>query len=754
MRDTPADFDSEGWTGGNPGLSLVKETSFESDPNTVSWNPTTALSPNQTPTVVSSEGLFDAKPDRFEIDDEAIVQARLGVAAGLYTALKYKNPSMAAHVLRVALVASAWSDRLELTTPQRLSVEMAALLHDLGIIGLPDRILYKEERLTSEEQATLEHSRTVTVEILRHSCSDQTVLEIVEQIPAWFDGSRAGYPASGRAIPLGSRMIAIAESFDAMTHDRVYRAGRSREAAVGELFAYSGKQFDPMLTSSFVELIADHPDLLQEETARNWLARLHEPSDQSCWKMDFSRDQEPMADLSADRLYAERLLDNMRDAVIFIDTDFSIRRWNHGAEQLTGITGQTVEGRPWLPELLDLQDERGKPIAEQDCPVLITIRSGVQSLRRLRIRRRTNDFVSVDAQVIPVIGATGNTVGAVLVLHDASSEISLRQRCQSLHEKARRDPLTQLANRAEFDRVFDSFVVTHAGRRLPCSLIVCDLDLFKRVNDTFGHQAGDAIIRCISALLKNYCRPGDLVARYGGEEFVILCAECDNPTAADRAESIRKHLAKIPQEAMHGETVSASFGVTEIQPGDTPATMFRRADRALLMAKEQGRNRVVQLGTGLANKTNAACDPLSQGRPSDDDSTLVTDEFDSALPSKMVRQRIDAFLADRGARIRNEGPGRLRLEIDYTASHQNHRSDRKGTFLVLIDWENPVPTDNDRPRTGLDTPDQTAPTTHVRFAIFPKTRRNRRTNELRPLAEAILLGFRSYVCGIISPEKS
>ena len=137
-----------------------------------------------------------------------------------------------------------------------------------------------------------------------------------------------------------------------------------------------------------------------------------------------------------------------------------------------------------------------------------------------------------------------------MLFHDASSETSLEQRCQSLHEKATKDPLTQVANRAEFDRVHAMFVAAHQQQQVPCSLMMCDLDRFKQVNDTYGHQAGDEVIKSLASLLKSSCRPGDLVARYGGEEFVVLCADCDNATAARRAEQIRKALSQIPQAKM------------------------------------------------------------------------------------------------------------------------------------------------------------------------------------------------------------
>jgi diguanylate cyclase (GGDEF)-like protein len=125
---------------------------------------------------------------------------------------------------------------------------------------------------------------------------------------------------------------------------------------------------------------------------------------------------------------------------------------------------------------------------------------------------------------------------------------------------------------------------------------MCDLDHFKSINDTHGHQAGDTAIITFASLLKTMCRSGDLVARYGGEEFAILCADCTNAAAARKAEGIRKSLSEVKHACLGNESFTASFGVTELQTGDTPETMLRRADRALLQAKDQGRNQVVQLG--------------------------------------------------------------------------------------------------------------------------------------------------------------
>ena len=190
--------------------------------------------------------------------------------------------------------------------------------------------------------------------------------------------------------------------------------------------------------------------------------------------------------------------------------------------------------------------------------------------------------MAVDLHAIPVRSVDGAIHGATVLLHDVSSETSLEEKCQALHAQVAKDPMTQVANRAEFDRMLNNFVAAHQESNLPCSLIMSDIDHFKSINDTHGHQAGDAAIITFASLLKTMCRSGDLVARYGGEEFAILCADCTNAAAARKAESIRKALSEVKQPVLGNTAITASFGVTELQTGDTPETMLRRADRALL----------------------------------------------------------------------------------------------------------------------------------------------------------------------------
>ena len=113
------------------------------------------------------------------------------------------------------------------------------------MIGAPDDILLKPGTLDENEAAVMARSRKMSLGILRRSCASRRVLEIVENIPAWYDGSRGGFAASGLQLPLGARMIAVAEAFDAMTTDHVYRPAFSHERAMARVVRLVGQTIRP-----------------------------------------------------------------------------------------------------------------------------------------------------------------------------------------------------------------------------------------------------------------------------------------------------------------------------------------------------------------------------------------------------------------------------------------------------------------------------------------------------------------------------
>jgi diguanylate cyclase (GGDEF)-like protein/PAS domain S-box-containing protein len=476
---------------------------------------------------------------------------------------------------------------------ERDQLEIASLLHDVGKMGVPDLILLKPSQLSEDEYLIMERHRRVGADILRSCCASQGVLDIVHDAGAWFDGSRDGYELQGDALSHGARMVAIVDAFDAMTSDQVYRRALSRERALAELFEFAGTQFDPRLVQEFCSYINADQVKLQAVVARQWLKVL-QPQGESHPIWQLSANRPPAAAATSENLFCRKLLENMHDAVVFVDSGLLIVLWNRAAERMTGIPAASVEHKHWNPTLVNLRDEKVRLLGDGDCPVILAIKNGAQTLRRLSVMGRGGQRVEIDAHLVPVYGKNGTPQGAAVVMHDASSQVTLEQRIQCLHEKATRDPLTQVANRGEFDRILANYV-SRTRARLPCSLILCDLDFFKKINDTFGHQAGDEVLITFAALLQALPlrRSGRPLRRRRVRDAV---RDCDNATATRRAEELRVG-SMTSQWMRRRKCISASFGVTEVQSGDTPDTMLRRADRALFQAKSNGRNTVVQLGS-------------------------------------------------------------------------------------------------------------------------------------------------------------
>lgn len=669
--------------------------------------------------------------------ENRLIESRLGVAAGLFVALRSKYAPTAAHSLRVALGCSTWALATGMPAEERDQLEIAALLHDVGKIGVPDSVLLKPGSLSPEEALMMDRYRTAGLDILRSFCGESAIVQIVRNSTAWFDGSRGDGGLKGVDLPLGSRMLSIVDAFDSMTTDHVYRRAMSRERALNELFYCAGTQFDPDLVRQFAEVGSG--ERAQTEATRLWLYALDPQSANAQWQ--FSPVFVSPSARDGDALFEQKLLDNMQDAVVFVDANLQIVLWNHGAERMTGIASSSVIQRKWLPELVGMRDERGREVLDLDDPVALSVKNGEQEILRAHVTGRNGRAVTVDVHSMPVTGPDGNLRGAAVLLRDASPQASLEKLCHSLHERATKDPLTQVANRAEFDRTHSMFVAAHLERRLPCSLIVCDIDHFKSINDTFGHQAGDEALKAFASLLKGFCRPGDLVARYGGEEFVVLCADCNNATATQKAEQIRKALSEMPIQAIGGKSITASFGVTEVQAGDTPETMLRRSDRALYEAKERGRNMVVQLGSGINGeeeekiKTNRGWWNYFFG--GGESGLLVEKWLVTAVPIKVTIEKLRGFVADHHAEIETIDGDSLKLRIDGEMVTMNRRgSDRPVTFLVEMKLTEET---IERASQGVSR------RTVIYVAIRPRRDRDRRRSDTIDRARTVMASIKSYL---------
>ena len=169
------------------------------------------------------------------------------------------------------------------------------------------------------------------------------------------------------------------------------------------------------------------------------------------------------------------------------------------------------------------------------------------------------------------------------------------QQIDHARREARTDPLTGVSNRKALDEKLHLLQTDWERNAQPYVLILVDLDQFKRINDSHGHQAGDRVLEKIGGWLKEWVREGDFVGRYGGDEFAILLPKTDLSVGVELAETIRARTAdETSRIAVRGEqvSVSLSLGVAAPWQGDTLDSILHRADRALYKSKHLGRNQV------------------------------------------------------------------------------------------------------------------------------------------------------------------
>ena len=682
---------------------------------------------------------------------DQIVGAKLGIASGLFESIRMKHSPTALHCLRVALGCSVWFDRLQ-PDFKKNNIEIAALLHDLGKIGVPDEILTKPTFLNIDEKKIVDLRRKKGLDVLQTFCNSQDVIDAVNYSNAWFDGSRNQTDRVGKELPIGARMLAIVDAFDSMTCDQVYRKAMSLDRAVAELFDNAGTQFDPDLVSSFAEVVASGWFDLQLKCCNQWSESTGEEAS-VLWSIasNISNSNAHTENSDPTHAFKETLFGQMLDAVIFVDRQSKILFWNPAAERITGLSAASVMHRRFCPTIVDLQDETSTmEIPDSECPAQKSMALSQTSFARFSMRGRTENRQIVDVQISPVIGHSGEALGATIVVHDSSNTCSLEERVETLYSRASQDPLTKVANRAEFDRVHAEFVDQHLKEQSPCALIICDIDFFKKINDDFGHQAGDDALIAFASLLKRFHRVGDLVARYGGEEFVLLCAGCDNKTGTERAEEIRHVLQSTPIEVLDNKCLTASFGVTEVQKGDTPELMLRRADRALMMAKENGRNRVVQLGAGMdarqeeQTKKHTSIFDWFKKKTSEPEEPVKTATLVSQVPMELAIQKLRGFVSDQDAQIVEvEGND---ISIKVSGAHPdfgNRANDRPVPFNVLLQFES----------FNEDDPKKRSTKTRIKIVLSPIRGRDRRKSDLSERANLVLNSLKSYMMATEENEK-
>jgi diguanylate cyclase (GGDEF)-like protein/PAS domain S-box-containing protein len=296
---------------------------------------------------------------------------------------------------------------------------------------------------------------------------------------------------------------------------------------------------------------------------------------------------------------AQVTLQSIGDAVITTDAEGRVEYLNPVAEDLTGWDSREGNGRPLTDVLVVLNELSREPLENPASRALREGRVIAVSDHTVMVNRRGQE-IAIQDSAAPIRDRFGNIIGAVMVFHDVSKERRLRR---ALAYQATHDALTGLINRREFEnRLNEALFAARAADGVTHVLLYLDLDQFKLVNDTCGHQAGDRLLKQITGVLQTRIRTCDTIARLGGDEFGVLLQDCNAPGAEVIADGLRQAIRDFRFIWQDGAmNVGVSIGIVEInRESESITSVLSAADVACYAAKDSGRNRVHRYSHGAA----------------------------------------------------------------------------------------------------------------------------------------------------------
>jgi diguanylate cyclase (GGDEF)-like protein/PAS domain S-box-containing protein len=285
------------------------------------------------------------------------------------------------------------------------------------------------------------------------------------------------------------------------------------------------------------------------------------------------------------------LLMGLGEGVFGVDLKGNVTFINPAALRMLAMNGEEVLNRD-QHILFHHHHADGSNYQPADCPITLTLSDGLTRHEEDEwFWRRDGAGFPVALTITPVL-QNGVRVGAVVVFQDISERQALASQLRLL---AITDSLTGVSNRRHFVEHLERERVRHQRYGEAAALLMLDLDHFKRINDGFGHAAGDMVLIAFTRLAQNLLRRSDLLGRLGGEEFAILLPDTNAAGAQELAERLRQTVVESPVETPAGIVhYSISIGIALFARGDQDADiLLARADHAMYQAKHNGRNRVV-----------------------------------------------------------------------------------------------------------------------------------------------------------------
>jgi diguanylate cyclase (GGDEF)-like protein/excisionase family DNA binding protein len=524
---------------------------------------------------------------------EEVKRLHLANLRALSSALSAKDYYTLGHASRVAAYMALLGAELGWVAERLEEVQNVAFLHDIGKIGISDRVLLKAGPLTSEEWELVRQHPGISAEIVRPLFEEDLVAGVRHHHER-FDGG--GYPSglAGEAIPLIARAMCVVDSYDAMSCQRPYRHALTYQECLAELDRCAGAQFDPAMVEAFRRALIK---LQQRRTNIAELAqRAAQLIDPPAHALLRSSGDEAHPEY-ARMVGALRELRDLNAPVRFI-TSYALM----GEQCITVLdTGETESdfspvGNPWLPD-----DELARVLSGESLPVNILHAddfgvwlSGIAPVRDAE--GKVVAAVSVDAPA--VLGTPGQAVAGERSHTLAAMLQAAAIRFSRAEVEAITDGLTGLYNHRYLHERLQEELDRTRQRRSVLSLLFCDCDEFKDYNDSYGHKAGDAALARIARIIESCSRRCDLAARYGGEEFVLVLVDTNADDALAVAERLRSEIEHSSDRG--GRPLTVSIGVATCPDnGDARDELLDKADWAMYAAKRAGRDRVLAFSDDL-----------------------------------------------------------------------------------------------------------------------------------------------------------
>jgi diguanylate cyclase (GGDEF)-like protein/PAS domain S-box-containing protein len=286
-----------------------------------------------------------------------------------------------------------------------------------------------------------------------------------------------------------------------------------------------------------------------------------------------------------------KIVENLYDGLYFVDRNRTITYWNKAAERISGFSSDEVIGKSCADNILNHVDDEGNVLCTGMCPLAETISDGKSRETEVYLHHKKGHRVPVSVRVSTITDNDDQIIGGIELFTDISNRAVTELRVKELEKLALLDNLTQLANRHYLEKEIQSRFEENKRFKVPFGILFMDIDYFKQLNDIYGHDVGDAVLKYISNTFAANARPFDLYGRWGGEEFIGIIRNID----VQDLERLGNRVLNLVENSylVHDDKtlkVTISVGATLAVENDTMETLIQRADMLMYQSKTAGKN--------------------------------------------------------------------------------------------------------------------------------------------------------------------